>query len=69
MRNTPTLMFWSDSEYPEICDSGNRTVPLHTNMKTSWLSTDQLKTYRTLSYGDPQFTPQRVVELAMEIAR
>lgn len=67
MQQTPTLMFWSDSLFPGVCDPANKTVPLHTNMKTSWLNEAQLKTYRTLSYGDPQFTPQRVIELAREI--
>jgi hypothetical protein len=69
MQHTPTIMFWSDSNYPGVSDPGNKTVPLHTNMRTSWLNDAQLKTYRTLSYGDPDFTPRRVVELLREIAR
>lgn len=69
MQGTPTLMFWSDSDYPKAPDPTNKTVPLHTNMRTSWLHESQLSTYRTLSYGSPDLTPERAFDLAMEINR
>lgn len=69
MQGTPTVMFWSDSKYPDVCDPNNRTVPLHHNMQTSWLNEEQLRTYRTLSYGDPEFTPDKVVQVMKEVVR
>jgi hypothetical protein len=64
-RGTPTVMLWSDSRYP----IPGAVEPLHTSMKTSWLSPAQLGSYRTLSYGSPQLTPARVVARALEVRR
>jgi ADP-heptose:LPS heptosyltransferase len=69
MLGTPTVMMWSDSRYPHVPDPSNYTVPLHENMRTSWLAPEQLKTYRTLSYGSPQLTPENVIQAALEVAR
>lgn len=69
MRGTPTIMFWSDSNYPNAGDPTNCTVPLHNAMQTSWLAEDQLKTYRTFSYGSPQLTPEEVIKAFKEVAR
>lgn len=69
MRGTPTIMLWSDSQYPKAADPNNRTVPLHTNMRTSWLAEDQLSTYRTISYGSPEANAEHVIKAFKEVAR
>ena len=63
MQGTPTVMFWGDSRF--------RLTPLtlHTNMRRSWLHESQLETYRTLSYGDPEFTPALAVQYLKEVYR
>jgi hypothetical protein len=66
MRYTPTLMLWADARYPIRHSS---TYTMHPNMQRSWLSPDQLETYRTLSYGSPDLTPETVVRTIMEIRR
>lgn len=66
MRQTPTLMLWADAAYPI---RGSSTYTMHTAMQRSWLNEEQLKTYRTLSYGSPQLTPKAVVENIMAIRR
>jgi hypothetical protein len=66
MRQTPTLMLWADSAYPI---RGSSTYTMHTAMQRSWLNEEQLKTYRTLSYGSPALTPKAVVENIMAIRR
>ena len=67
MMSTPTVMQWSDDR-EELNLPG---VPryLHHNMQRSWLSEAQLQSYRTLSYGSPEHTPERLVELAMSVMR
>lgn len=67
MRGTPTVMLWSNAEYP-VAGVNPRNV-LHPNMRTSWLSEQQLTTYRTLSFGSPELTPREVVLRALEVLR
>jgi hypothetical protein len=64
MRSTPTLMLWADARYPI---RGSSTMPAA--MQRSWLSEDQLETYRTLSYGSPELTPAAIVENILAIRR
>jgi hypothetical protein len=64
MRQTPTLMMWSDARYPI-----RRAAPLHPAMQRSWLSDEQLATYRTLSYGSRALTPAAVVSNILELRR
>jgi hypothetical protein len=66
MRQTPTLMLWADAAHP-IHGSSTYTMP--TAMQRSWLSPEQLTTYRTLSYGSPQLRPASVVETILAIQR
>lgn len=63
MQGTPTVMLWSDSDFkiPGV------NFYLHPNMKTSWLADWQLEKYRTVSYGDPRTTPEKVVDLILEV--
>lgn len=63
--STPTVMLWSDSDYPI---SGVKTQ-LHPNMQTAFLCDDQLGTYRTLSFGSPGLTPASVVRKIIEVRR
>jgi len=65
MQGTPTVMMWSDDRY-EVPGAG--TV-LHRNLKTSWLADEQLSTYRTLSYGSPELTPENTVKAMLEVRR
>ncbi len=65
IRGTPTVMMWSDS----ACSVPGVGTVLHTNMRTSWLSPKQLTTYRTLSYGSPDLTPDNVVRATLEVMR
>ena len=67
MRRTPTVMLWSDSTYP-ITGVHELTV-LPPAMQRSWLTDEQLTTYRTLSFGSPELTPAAVVAKAMEVIR
>lgn len=66
MRYTPTLMLWADRDFPI---RGSATFTMHPAMQRSWLSEDQLKTYRTLSYGSPALTPANVVANILAIQR
>lgn len=66
-RGTPTVMLWSDSQYP--IHGLPPHLPLHTNMKSSWLPPEASAWYRTLSFGSPALTPQAVVEAALEVMR
>lgn len=66
MRYTPTVMLWADSRFPI---RGSSTYTMHPNMQRSWLSEDQLATYRTLSYGSPDLTPENVVASILEVKR
>lgn len=65
MQGTPTLIMWSDDRYPL---PGTGTL-LHHNMQRSWLAESQLNTYRTLSYGSDELTPERTVQTILEIRR
>lgn len=67
MRGTPTVMLWSNSDYPIACV--DTRVQLHPNMQRSWLAPDQQGTYRTLSFGSPELTPERFVEDILEVRR
>jgi len=62
---TPTLMMWtnSDIQHNPSCQY------LHPGMQRSWLTEGQCRTYRTLSYGDPNFTPARTIQIIEEIIR
>lgn len=62
---TPTVMMWGDRRWPV----GNPNVRFNPDMHRSWLSPEQLTTYRTLSYGDPETTPANVVAAALEVVR
>lgn len=64
MMRTPTLMLWSDERWPCGVHRG-----FHPHMQTCWLSDEQRKTYRTMSYGHHQTTAMRVAWCIMEIAR
>jgi len=66
MLGTPTVMLWSDDRY--LIPGQGRTV-LHHAMQTSWLSEEQLATYRTLSFGSPGLTPEAVLAAIMEVRR
>lgn len=66
MRQTPTVMLWADAAHP-IRGSSTYTMP--TAMQRSWLSEEQLRTYRTLSYGSPQLSPASVVENILTVRR
>lgn len=68
MRGTPTVMLWSDSDFP-ITDPENPNLPLHSNMQWSWLRSEQMATYRTFSYGSPALTPEAVVQQALAVSR
>ena len=65
MMGTPTVMLWSDSRYP----IPGAIEPLHTNMRTSWLSSAQLARYRTISYGSPELTAVNIVARTLEVVR
>lgn len=67
MRGTPTVMLWSDSATPVPGVHPNNI--LHTNMKTSYLAPWQLASYRTLSFGSAELTPQNVVTKVLEVIR
>ena len=60
---TPTLMLWADQRWP-VGD-----VAFVPEMQRSWLDDHQLETYRTLSYGSPDLTPERLVDALLEVAR
>lgn len=66
MRYTPTLMFWADQRYPI---KGASTYTMHPAMQRSWLCEDQLRTYRTLSYGSRELNPAHVVASILELQR
>lgn len=66
MRKIPTVMLWADSRYPM---PGTPAELMHPNMQRSWLLGDQLETYRTLSYGSPELTPENVAEKMVEVMR
>lgn len=61
MLGTPTVMLWADRRYPV------GSVAFDPVMQTSWLSEDQLETYRTLSYGSSEMTPANVVARILEV--
>lgn len=63
---TPTVMIWADSAYPI---EGSNAKNMDTNMQRNWLRADQLVTYRTLSFGSPQLTPENVVKNVLEVAK
>lgn len=64
-QGVPTVMLWSDSEYPiEGCGA-----PLHTEMKRAWLPKGELSYYRMLSFGSPGLTAENVVASALEVMR
>jgi hypothetical protein len=65
MMGVPTVMLWSDSRFP----IPGAVEPLHTNMRTSWLSAAQLARYRTISYGSPELTAVNVVARTLEVVR
>lgn len=62
--NTPVVMLWSDHRYAQ-----QSWVSLHANMQRGWLGPHQLETYRTLSFGSPELTPEAVVEKTLEVKR
>lgn len=65
-QGTPTLMFWSDNRYAHV----RRVHPekaLHHKMQRSWLSEEQLTTYRTISYGSPEASPAHAFYLIQEL--
>lgn len=64
-QSTPTVMLWSDDRYPI---PGVGTV-LHHGMQRGFLDSDQLEKYRTLSFGSPELTPERVVAAILEVIR
>lgn len=66
MLKVPTVMLWSDSRYPL---EGSNSHNMHTPMQRSWLNETQLQTYRTLSYGSPQLTPENVAKKTLEVIR
>lgn len=66
MRGTPTVMLWSDARFPI---KGRGHPGLHPAMQRSWLSREQLATYRTHSYGDPELTPEAVVSDLLSVRR
>jgi len=65
MRGVPTVMLWSDSNYP----IAGAAEPLHTAMSHSWLRLEQLARYRTLSLGSPGLVPTRVAACTLEVLR
>jgi hypothetical protein len=65
MLGVPTVMLWSDSRFP----IPGAIEPLHTNMRSSWLSPPQLARYRTISYGSPELTAVNVVSRTLEVIR
>lgn len=67
MLGTPTVMLWSDSQYP-IPTVKALNLPLNTTMQTSWLSEQQRTTYRTRSFGSPELTPENVVADIVEVS-
>jgi hypothetical protein len=65
MMGTPTVMLWSDSQFP----IPGAVEPLHTNMQTSWLPRPTPPNYRTISFGSPALTAINIVTTTLEIAR
>lgn len=65
MLGTPTVMMWSDDRYPL---PGTGTL-LHHKMRDSWLQESQLATYRPLSYGSPELTPENAAKAILEVRR
>ncbi len=53
---TPTLMFWSDQRFK----TGG--VLLNPKQQTNWLCKEQLSTYKTMSFGSPEMTPENIVK-------
>jgi len=72
MRRTPTIMMWCDRAYP-IGRPGTQSYAgakdMSTEMQRNWLNADQLKTYRTFSYGSKMLTPVNVYRVAREVMR
>jgi ADP-heptose:LPS heptosyltransferase len=68
MQSTPTVMLWSDSRYP-IAGVRDINLPLNHTMQTSWLSPEQQRSYRSLSFGSPDLTPTAVLRAIGEVIR
>jgi hypothetical protein len=64
---TPTVMLWSDLAHK--IEGVHERVYLHSNMQRAWLNNEQQRDYRTLSYGAPGTTPERLVALMLEVKR
>lgn len=64
MLGTPTVMLWADRRYPT-----GAAVAFDPQMQTSWLDTDRLASYRTLSFGAPTLTPESVVAAVLDVRR
>lgn len=66
---TPTLMMWADKRYPV----GKPHPGFHPGMQRAWIDDDgdpeKTKTYRTLSYGSPDMTPENAARMIVEMAR
>lgn len=61
----PTVMLWSDNRFKV----GAPHLNFDPGMQRSWLSPEQLATYRTHSYGDPATTPEAVAASILEVMR
>ena len=58
---TPTVQLWADKRWPVGPTNFNPA------MQIAWLSSAQLLTYRHLSYGRPDMSPETVVEAITEV--
>jgi hypothetical protein len=67
--NCPTVMFWADNRFPIKDEMGLTAQNFNPMMQYSWQSAEQLKVYRTLSYGSPSLTPQEAVKQMLEVIR
>jgi hypothetical protein len=63
MQGIPTLAFWPDARYRVGPAAGTH----HPNMQTSWLNAEQRRTYRSLSFGSPEWTLENILGTMEEL--
>ena len=66
MQSTPTVMMWSDIDFPT---PGTHHHGFKRAMQRCWLDETQLATYRTLAYGSSFTRPVTVVKEILEVMR